>query len=159
MLCPGLTSARWVGVGESLAAAAAASSSATSSSSPAAPVTDGPGVRRGSLGRSPPPRSPRSLLPRRPEPRSLGSERSRALPPRPPRHSHGGRRRQRACAAGRCRRAREGWTRRRSGSGAGREYGAGSAKGSERARNGPRVLRDRGTRPRCGAGGGGAARE
>lgn len=107
---------------------------------------------------SPGPRLPARLAPssrRRPEPRSLGSERSRALPPRPPRHSHGGRRRQRACAAGRCRRGREGWTRRFPGSGAGREYGAGTAAagGGLRAGHG-----------RCGSGGrgpgaGGAERE
>lgn len=92
---------------------------------------------------------------RRPEPRSLGSERSRALPPRPPRHSHGGRRRQRACAAGRCRRGREGWSRRRSGCGAGCEYGAGTAAAGAGLRAG---------HGRCGSGGrgpgtGGAERE
>lgn len=70
MLCPGLTSARWVGVGESLAAA---SSAAASSSSPAARGTGGV-VRCGS---APGPR-PRRY---RPDPRPLGCTGAREPPP------------------------------------------------------------------------------
>ncbi|XP_042663851.1 uncharacterized protein LOC116961817 [Tyto alba] len=75
MLCPGLTSARWVGVGESLAAAAA-----SASSSPAATVSEGwvCGAVPSHSARPPPPALRRRA-------RSLGAEGTRELlPPRPP---------------------------------------------------------------------------